>query len=110
MSSVGKLRTDHLLAAATSMSALASPLAAHAVNTFNTFLSLNYTQAQNFALPGDIVRMQLTLGTGAIQGGTSVNINRVRFELDCDVAGPVGLGWPDEEEVAGFSAAATQEM
>src|SRR5439155_303392 len=62
----------------------AAPGVAHAVNTCNGLITIDYVAGPDFALPGDVVRVKLTLGTGSIQGGTKLNVNRLRFDLDCD--------------------------
>ncbi len=46
-----------------------------------------YLSPANYYQVGDIVRVQIQLGSGIIQGGTQVTINRVRFELDCTALG-----------------------
>ena len=56
-------------------------------NTCNGNLQINYVSGPSYALPGDIYRVELSLGTGSITGGTKMSINRVRFELDCASAG-----------------------
>src|ERR1044071_4965591 len=62
--------------------------AAWAVNSCNGLLTIDYVSGPNFAVPGDVVRVKLSLGTGSIQGGTKLTVNRVRFELDCDDNNP----------------------
>jgi hypothetical protein len=51
-------------------------------NTCNGIVTIDYVTGFNFAVPGDILRVRLTLGTGSINGGTQLTINRLRFQLD----------------------------
>ena len=50
-------------------------------------LDVDYLSSREAALPGDHVRVQLTLGAGFIQGGTRATLHAVRFFLQCN--GPV---------------------
>jgi hypothetical protein len=70
-------------------------------NTCNGSSELNYPAAPNFSAVGDTVRVVLTLGAGGIQGGTSLSINRVRFNLDCDNAN-LGINCPDDGGVISY--------
>jgi len=74
----------------------AAPGVAHAVNTCNGLITIDYVGGPDFALPGDVVRVKLTLGTGSIQGGTKLNVNRLRFDLDCDSNFTLGIPCTDE--------------
>src|SRR5881296_2397424 len=74
----------------------AAPRVAHAVNTCNGLITIDYVSGPDFALPGDVVRVKLTLGTGSIQGGTKLNVNRLRFDLDCDSNFTLGIPCTDE--------------
>jgi len=74
----------------------AAPRVAHAVNTCNGLITIDYVGGPDFALPGDVVRVKLTLGTGSIQGGTKLNVNRLRFDLDCDSNFTLGIPCTDE--------------
>ena len=53
---------------------------------------------------GDTMRMRIVLGAGEIQGGSSLTVNRVRFELDCSNSGfgSIGLGCTDDGQVVSF--------
>jgi hypothetical protein len=73
-----------------------APRAAHAANTCNAFLSIDYPSGPDFALPGNVYRVGLEIGTGSITGGTQMQINRVRFELDCSSAGSLGIPCTDD--------------
>jgi hypothetical protein len=73
-----------------------APTNALAANTCNAFLSIDYPSGPNFALPGDIYRVALEIGTGSINGGTQMQINRVRFQLDCSSAGTLGTPCTDD--------------
>ena len=72
-----------------------APAVAHGA-TCNGLFTIDYVGAPNFALPGDTVRVRLTLGTGSIQGGTELSVNRLRFYLDCN--GDFGLAVPCTDE------------
>src|SRR5947209_19990145 len=74
----------------------AAPGLAHAVNTCNGLITIDYVPGPDFALPGDVVRVKLTLGTGSITGGTKLNVNRLRFDLDCDSSMTLGIPCTDE--------------
>jgi hypothetical protein len=78
---------------------LAAASSVHAQSTCNAFISISYVSGPAFAVQGDIVRVRLTLGSGGIQNGTLVNINRVRFDLDCSADGPLGTGCTDDGAV-----------
>ncbi len=67
-----------------------------AVNTCNGLLTIDYVAGPVFSIPGDTIRVQLTLGTGSIQGGTKLNVNRVRFDLDCNSGFALGVPCTDE--------------
>src|SRR5438093_397903 len=62
----------------------AAPAVVRAANTCNGLITIDYVGGPDFALPGDVVRVKLTLGTGSITGGSKLNVNRLRFDLDCD--------------------------
>src|SRR5437879_5613045 len=74
----------------------AAPGVARAVNTCNGLLTIDYVAGPDFALPGDVVRVKLTLGTGSIQGGTKLNVDRLRFDLDCNSGMTLGIPCTDE--------------
>ena len=86
---------------------LAWPGAARAQNTCNTFISFAYIAGQPFQEVGDTVRVALTIGAGAISGGTNVTINRLRFELDCDSGGVLGLNCTDDGAVVEYQGDGT---
>src|SRR5262245_59040278 len=73
-----------------------APSTARAANTCNGLLTIDYVGGPDFAIPGDIIRVRLTLGSGSIQGGTKLNINRLRFDLDCNANFALGLPCTDE--------------
>ena len=50
---------------------------------------------------GDTVRIVLTIGASTIQGGTTLTINRVRFNLDCNNSN-LGLNCPDDGPVVSY--------
>src|SRR5262249_37419224 len=75
---------------------LAFPRPGRAANTCNGIFTIDYVAGPEFAVPGDVVRVRLTLGTGSIQGGTNLRIHRLRFDLDCNNNFPLGLPCTDE--------------
>src|SRR5207244_6634105 len=85
----------------------AAPGVAHAVNTCNGLITIDYVAGPDFALPGDVVRVKLTLGTGSIQGGTKLNVNRLRFDLDCDSNFTLGIPCTDEGMIAEYEGDGT---
>ena len=61
--------------------------AAMTVEVCDGYVEFIYANPQNYHSLGDTVRPRLLLGAGLIQGGTHLAVNRVRFELDCQVSG-----------------------
>jgi hypothetical protein len=77
--------------------ALALPGFAWAQASCNGLITVSYTSAINFALPGDVVRVRLQIGTGPIMPTGNLVINRLRFNLDCtNTTLAAGLGCTDE--------------
>ena len=69
------------------ISLVAFPGSVHALNTCNGIFAINYPVGPAYALPGDTLRVSLTIGADGIQGGTKMTVNRLRFELDCATSG-----------------------
>src|SRR5438552_12865204 len=92
------LRRFVMAVAGVAAGAVLAPTVAHAVpSTCNGALQLVYTAGANFPQPvppgntgDDILTVQLVLGAGAIQNGTKLTVNDVRFDLDCSA----GAGAP----------------
>ena len=78
------------------VASMALPRTAAAVNTCNGLFSIDYVSGPAFAIPGDILRVRLTIGTASIQGGTQMSVNRVRFDLDCNDNFALGVPCTDE--------------
>src|SRR5437870_915534 len=76
-------------------------------NTCNGLLTIDYVGGPNFALPGDVMRVRLTLATGSIQGGTQLTVNRLRFDLDCDSNFALGVPCTDEGAIIEYEGDAT---
>src|SRR5262245_41860651 len=77
--------------------ALALPRVVWAQASCNGLITVSYTSAINFALPGDILRVRLQIGSGPIMPAGNLVINRLRFNLDCtNTTLPAGLGCTDE--------------
>ena len=87
--------------------AAAAPGVARAVNTCNGLIMIDYVTGPNFVIPGDVVRVRLTLGTGSIQGGTKLTVNRVRFDLDCDSGFPLVTPCTDEGMIIEYEGDST---
>jgi hypothetical protein len=85
-----------LLGLALFLATIALPSAAGAVNTCNGLFTIDYVAGPAFALPGDTLRVRLTFGTASISGGTMLNLNRVRFDLDCNDNFALGVPCTDE--------------
>jgi hypothetical protein len=78
------------------LAALGAPAAVHAQSTCNTNLAFDYTTSHAFQAIGDVVTVKLTLSTQSIVNGTKVTLNRLRFDLDCDIGAPLGVGCMDD--------------
>src|SRR6185295_911472 len=70
-------------------------------NTCNGNSELSYPTAPNFNSVGDNVHVKLTLGAGGIDGGTSLSVSRVRFNLDCNNSN-LGINCPDDGPVVSY--------
>lgn len=70
------------------VAASGAPALADVTGTCQVQLGLDYLSAQSEAVPGDLVRARLTLGTGAIQGGTTLTVETLRYFLQCDADAP----------------------
>src|SRR5438876_3303774 len=77
-----------LLALAALVMAVALPTSAEAAQSCNASFQLNYVSpTPNFPNIGSKVGIELTLGAGTINGGTTLTMSHVRFDLACKVAG-----------------------
>jgi hypothetical protein len=72
-------------------------------NTCNGNSELSYPTAPNFASIGDTIRVTLSLGAGGIDGGTTLSISRVRFNLDCNNSN-LGINCADDGGVISYQA------
>ena len=79
-----------------------APSIAVAARTCNGLLTIDYVAGPNFPRPGDVVRVRLTLGTGSIQGGTKLTVNRLRFDLDCNSNFTLGIPCTDEGAIVEY--------
>src|SRR5439155_2141270 len=84
-----------------------APSIAVAARTCNGLLTIDYVAGPNFAIPGDVVRVRLTLGTGSIQGGTKLTVNRLRFDLDCNSNFTLGIPCTDEGPIIEYEGDST---
>ena len=79
------------------------PVAAFAqVRSCNGAIELNYPIGNNFAIPGDVYRIDVHLGAGTIAGGDTLTVNRLRFELDCTNP-TLGIPCTDEGALVSYS-------
>jgi len=69
MRGIVKLFARTLSAAAVVGLVAGAPSPGLAARTCNGLLTIDYVAGQNFAKPGDVVRVELTIGTGSIQNG-----------------------------------------
>src|SRR2546422_437846 len=90
-----------IAASALSLALVTRP--AHAVNTCGAHVQISYVSGPNFPNPGDVVRVQLTLGSGVIQNGTHLTVTRIRFELDCTNNTTGGIPCTDDGNVIGYN-------
>ncbi len=73
-----------------------------AAETCNGQGTIAYVSGSPFLVLGDTVRVRLTIGSGSIQGGTQITINRTRFELDCNVDFGMGVPCTDDGAVVSY--------
>src|SRR5262249_5448950 len=66
--------------------------------TCNGLININYQAAPgiNFLVPGDVVRVQLQIGTGSIQLGTKLTVNTLRFGMHCNSDFPLTVNCTEE--------------
>src|SRR5262245_36928186 len=66
--------------------------------TCNGLVNIDYTSMAgvNFLLPGDVVRVQVEVGTGTIQLGTHLTVNTLRFGLHCNSDFPLTVNCTEE--------------
>src|SRR6266581_3926099 len=74
----------------------------YAAETCNGQGTIAYVSGSPFLVLGDTVRVRLTIGSGSIQGGTQIAINRTRFELDCNVDFGMGVPCTDDGAVVSY--------
>ena len=100
MRGIVKLFARTLSAAAVVGLVAGAPSPGLAARTCNGLLTIDYVAGPNFAKPGDVVRVELTIGTGSIQNGSSstgtFTLNRLRFDLDCNADFTLGIPCTDE--------------
>jgi hypothetical protein len=69
--------------------------------TCRASMDISYPEAGVSSEIGDLVHIQIKLGARTIRGGTSLSINRVRFNLDCNNAN-LGINCPDDGGVVSY--------
>jgi len=94
-----------LLSATAILAGLAPAVAGAA--TCNGLITIDYVGGPAFALPGDTVRVRLTLGTGSIQDGTLLTLDRVRFDLDCNSDSTLGIRCVDDGAIVEYEGDTT---
>src|SRR5262249_7782903 len=65
-------------------------------STCNGLTTIDYTTGPNFAVPGDVYTVRISLGTGSITNGTQLTVQKVRFDLDCNSSFPLTFPCTDE--------------
>ena len=93
--------------AVAAMTVLLPSLAWGQAQTCNGIVTIDYVSGPNFAVPGDVLRVELTLGAGSINGGTHLSISNLRFGLDCNSNNPLGLPCTDEGLMVEYEGDAT---
>ena len=94
-----------LLSATAILAGLAPAVAGAA--TCNGLITIDYVGGPAFALPGDTVRVRLTLGTGSIQDGTLLTLDRLRFDLDCNSDSTLGIPCVDDGAIVEYEGDTT---
>ena len=111
MRGIVKLFARTLSAAAVVGLVAGAPSPGLAARTCNGLLTIDYVAGQNFAKPGDVVRVELTIGTGSIQNGSSstgtFTLNRLRFDLDCNADFTLGIPCTDEGAIVEYEGDST---
>jgi hypothetical protein len=76
------------------LAALLLPAHAWGQASCNGLIQLTGTTSSgiNFALPGTVVHIHISIGTGAIQAGTSMSVSHLRFDQACDIDQPFAVG------------------
>jgi hypothetical protein len=72
------------------------PTAAFGQASCNGLLTVSYVSGINFAVPGDIIRVRMQIGSGQIMPSGSIQLTALRFDLDCNDNFPLVLGCTDE--------------
>src|SRR4029453_2104243 len=72
------------------------PALAFGQATCNGLTTIDYIGGPNYAVPGDVVTVRISFGTGSINLGTKLTIQRVRFDLDCNSNFPLAFPCTDE--------------
>jgi len=82
-----------------------------AAKTCNGLLTIDYVSGPNFAKPGDVVRVELAIGTGSIDNGSggsgTFTLNRLRFDLDCNSNFTLGVPCTDEGAIVEYEGDGT---
>src|SRR5438477_11364624 len=106
MRGIVKLFARTLSAAAVVGLVAGAPSPGLAARTCNGLLTIDYVAGPNFAKPGDVVRVELTIGTGSIQNGSNstgtFTLNRLRFDLDCNSNFTLGIPCTDEGAIVEY--------
>ena len=87
--------------------AAALPTNAQAVLDCNAFSVIGYTAGPNYADVGSVYTVQLGLFTGAITGGTKINISGLSYGLDCTSASTGSIPCTDLGLVVKYQGDAT---
>lgn len=96
-----------IIALATFLLCSVLPASSGAQDNCTAFIDLDYPLASQFSVPGDIVRVRLTVGSGLVNGGTQLSINRIRFDLACNSGFPLGLGCTSDGGIVEYEGDST---
>src|SRR5437867_11119870 len=96
-----------IAAAAAALVAAVPRVSYAAPSTCNAALQIAYVSGPNNPNIGDTERVQLTLGAGTIQNGTTFTLNRVRFDLDCTNTSTGQVPCTDDGLVIGYNGDTT---
>ena len=83
------------------------PASAVANDTCNGLINVDYVGAPPVTPIGDTVDLEIRFGTGSIQGGTSLTLERFALDLDCNASFPLTPPCTDEGPLVQYEGDAT---
>ena len=81
---------------------LGAPAIARAALSCHAFIEMDYV-----GHTANVVRVKISVGAGAILGGTEVTMDEIRFDLDCDSTQPLLPPCTDEGAVIEYEGDST---